>query len=135
MRIRITGRRSRYARYVNNQAVNNRNNLPRCNVVRANKSKQEMSRCGVASIFQFRPPRVESSSFLLLLRTTVVVVVMVMMVVVMAVVVMAHVHTHELHARTYIRSAIRKEHCLEPPRAAILPADSAILRDSLRIGL
>jgi len=77
-------------------------------VARVNKSKLEMTRCGVASIFRCsRPLRLESSSFPLLPRTAAT---------------MAHVHTHEPHARTYIRSAIRKEHC-EAQRRLSSPAD------------
>jgi len=89
-------------------AVNNPGDLPRCNVARVNKSKPEMTRCGVASIFRCsRPLRLESSSSPLLPRTAAT---------------MAHVHTHEPHARTYIRSAIRKEHC-EAQRRLSSPAD------------
>jgi len=75
---------------------NNRRDLPRCNVARANKRKPEITCWSVTSIFRWsRPLRVELSSFSLLLRTAMM---------------MAHVHTHEPHAHTYIWSAIRKEH-------------------------
>lgn len=93
--------RSHYASLPIYMCANNQDDLPRCNVARTNKSKPEMARCGVASIFRwFRPLRVEFSSFPLLVR---------------AVAMMAHVHTREPHARTYIRSVIRKEHTVKPP--------------------
>lgn len=78
--------------------VNNCKDSPSCNVARANKSKPEITRCDFASIFRWFRLLLGSSPLLFrsLLRM---------------VATMAHVHTHEPHARTYIRSAIRKEHC------------------------
>lgn len=77
---------------------NNQCDLPRCNVARVNKSKPEMTRCGVASIFRwFRPLRVESSSFPLLLRT---------------VATMAHVRTHTRTTRAHLYSICNSKRTL-----------------------
>lgn len=96
---------------------NNRRDLPRCNVARANKSKPEITRCDVTSIFRwFRPLRVEPSSFPLLLRT---------------VVMTAHVCTHTRTTRAHLYSICNSKRTPRMRHALILPTDPVSHPDDL----